>query len=162
MGKNKRTKSNDPLTTCRYIVGVDPGVNTGYAEFDRVEKTWELLTLDFWTVFERLRVRVDVFVVIENPADIRPVFERYGVRGKSQLRVAQNVGGVKREAQLLIDGLKRCDIPVAPVAPVRAQKWTAEDIRRILGISARSSEHARDAARLAHKYALVPLQTDTD
>ncbi len=145
------------LDAARYVIGVDPGVRTGVAEFDRKARAWKLYTSDFWQLYETFRAYefpADLLVVVEDPARNRPVFDR-GVTGRRRLHVAQSVGGVKREATLLIEGLRRVGVAVIPVAPVRAQKWDAAALAAAIGYTRATNEHERDAARLARMYSLI-------
>lgn len=145
------------IETAPIIIGIDPGVSTGVAEYDRRTMTWSLRTSTFWEVYEWIRghdLRDSILVIVEDPAANRPVFDR-GVAGRKAAHIAQSVGGVKREATLFVEGLQRLGVAVIARKPVRAAKWTAEDLKRITGVSARSSEHARDAARLAEMFARV-------
>lgn len=137
-------------------VGIDPGVNTGFAIWDsRLGKFNEIATLDFLSVIVRVKDlnRVtDLTVYIEDPGQVKPMFwqNKRGVNEsmiKQALKVAQNVGANKREAELLIQILRDSDMNVIPVKPVTS-KMNAETFANITGYKQRTSEHGRDAAML--------------
>jgi len=137
---------NKPL-----IIGIDAGVDTGFAVYSRkLRRLIVVSTIDFWTAYDAVRSypRKDVAVIIEAPQMNRPVFDRDSADShKKHGRLAMNVGSVKRESQLLAEGLRRDGYLVIEEKP-STQKWTAEYFKRITGWDKRCSQHARDAAKL--------------
>lgn len=147
---------NNMIHTARFVIGIDPGRSTGVAVFDRKEKRWELVTLDFWRTYQLITETYGfdaTLIVVEDPNVNRPVFD-HGVSGRRRERIAQGVGSNKSEARLLADGLERAGFVVIRMAPVRSSKWTRRELEAIVGIAGRSSQHARDACRLAFRYAI--------
>jgi hypothetical protein len=138
----------------RFRVGIDPGVQTGFAVYDQSSRRLvEAQTSDFWSVYEMVRARFsveDTEVFVECPGlHARVVFNRLGgerVAARRE-RIAGNVGSNRREATLMVEGLRRAGFRVEEVKP-RQRKWTAEEFLRRTGYENRTSEHARDAARL--------------
>jgi hypothetical protein len=148
-------------------MAVDPGEHTGFAIYDFIERRFiETQTFDHprykWVGMHRLLNYLDsvipsvyppevVHVIIEYPPAF--VYRRNASAGGSASggnRHAFNIGGVRREAELIFGKLvfeKRLPY-VDLVPPVRAAKWSAADAERFTGIK-RMSQHARDAARLA-------------
>jgi hypothetical protein len=139
----------------RYVIGIDCGVKTGLAVWDRKEKQFaEIETYDFWSAFFRIFGKADheeTLIFVEDPSKNKPVFIKKGVHGGRQaLKIAQNVGGVKRESQLMIDGLKHAGYEVKAVRPKKGSmtKLKAEAFKQITGYTGRTNEHTRDAAML--------------
>ncbi len=140
---------NKPLT-----IAVDCGLQTGLAIYDSsIKKITEFKTTDFFgaIAFIKTQPKETSKVIVEVPSDFiyaRNDFQKGAVRD----RMAISIGGVRRESQLLAEAVRRCGFLVQEVLPVRAQKWTAEQLERYLGITQRTSQHARDAIRLAFFY----------
>lgn len=144
-------------------IGIDPGVNTGFVVWDcEGQKFIELLTLDFWTAFDRMilwKRRCEeagrrLALVIENPNLNKPVFPR-GNKLPVKLSIAQRVGMNKKEADLLIKAAERMGIYVRTIKPTK-QKWNADTFRRVTGYEGRTNEHKRDAGRLVFGMRSIP------
>ena len=141
--------------------GVDPGIKTGYAEWDAVKQQFtEVKTANFWTVYNEAELPLRMFphdllttvYVIENPALNSPVFDR-GVERKDHAQtIARHVGSNQREAQLLIEGIRILGYQVIEVKPKKTSsrkgKITHEDFVRLTRYKGRTSQHARDAAMM--------------
>jgi len=135
------------------MIGIDPGVNTGFAVWNTVNKEFdELMTVDVFDCMKELQLwqgltRNSLRVYIENPNLNRPTFVRKGQSIRAMQKISQNVGSNKRDAQLLIDFCKKQGIDCQPVRPVR-KKLCHSDFVRITKYQKRVSQHARDAAML--------------
>jgi hypothetical protein len=136
------------------FIGIDPGVETGYAVWCRSRKQFtELVTLSFWTAYDRIVANepANVEIFIENP-DLLPkaLYRRTGVIEHPLMRerMAKNVGSNRREASLLIERLQALGYTVTAVRPMTARKWTAEQFARYTRHEGRTSQHVRDAGRL--------------
>ena len=131
-------------------IGIDPGVNTGFAVWDSEEKQFvEISTLDFWRAIDRVNdfwYEEDLTIVIEDPGQHRTTYARHRTQ-KGQNRINQNVGAANREATLLIERFRQLGYTVIPVKPVR-RKLTAGDFKQVTGYTGRTSEHGRDAGML--------------
>lgn len=141
-----------PLPTM--LIGIDGGTHTGVATYTDTDG-YDLRTMTFWEAYDYvcgLALFYALRVYIEHPSGNLPVFATGKVTGKARERIAQSVGGVKRESELLADGLKRHGLHVTLVVPRGRKgsrgKWTAADLLAATGYAKRSSQHARDAARL--------------
>jgi hypothetical protein len=91
-----------------------------------------------------------VQIIIEYPPAFVYQRNKRGDNAVGGYRHAFNIGGVRREAELIFGKLtfeKRLPY-VDLVPPVRQPKWSANDAERFTGIK-KMSQHARDAARLA-------------
>lgn len=144
----------------RYHIGIDGGVKTGLAVWDRETKKFDTLeTVDFWQVVDllvkycdRFYERENTVVYIEDPSQNKPVFMKKGANNRAKImKVAQNVGGVKRETELLIEGLERMLYTVKRIQP-SSSKWDSKTFKSITGYKKRCSQHARDAAKLVYGY----------
>lgn len=144
------------LVNIRYYIGIDGGTNTGFAVWDKKERRFEVIkTLDFWRVYEYINKYYPAEhtqIVIEDPSQNKPVFvRRYDPKSvRESLKIAQDVGGVKRETEKMIEGLERKEYKVQRVRPMKGSmtKLTADYFRRITKYEGSTSEHARDAAML--------------
>ncbi len=141
------------------LIGIDPGVNTGVAVKHKAGNLL-LKTTTFWGAIEGICKTKEVcdkslsesklLVVIEDPNLNRPTFAKKGVSAveiKKFGKVSQNVGMNKMMAKLLIEYCELNKIPVQTVRPKTA-KWTAEALKAYTGYVGKSSQHARDAAKL--------------
>ena len=146
----------------RYVAGLDPGVKTGFALWDREEKQFEWVeTSTFWGVFFRITEScvlnpANTHIVIE-VAHLAPFTFRQR-RGKAESfatmdRMARNVGQVTREAQLLVEGFRRLGFTVSEQKPLGKAKKADDDVKQfeqLTGWTKKTSQHARDAARLVY------------
>lgn len=141
-----------------YHIGIDPGsgANNGLAVIDEDEHVMLMRTGIRNAIVEEVRVTArtccaggDMLVVhIEDPRLIPTIYSR-NRRGMDPrgLRIAQNIGQNKAIAAAIIEDLEALGITVHRHAPSGA-KWTAETVKA-LGWTGRSSQHARDALRVA-------------
>ncbi|MGC2239140.1 MAG: hypothetical protein WA584_23495 [Pyrinomonadaceae bacterium] len=132
-------------------VGVDCGEHTAIAVYDILKKKIiQMETTDFFGAFRIFKTlpKENITVIVEVPAAFvyaRNDFQKGSVRDL----MCFHMGANRREAQLLAKGLRLWEYDVREVLPIRARKWTADQIRRELGITARTNQHIRDACRLA-------------
>jgi predicted nuclease with RNAse H fold len=158
-GDEAKTQPAPPEARKRYVVGIDPGVKTGFAVWDREGQRFDFVeTSSFWNVFFKLSERLlycpdDTLIVVE-VAHYAPVFRERKAKGENvnhAARMAQNVGQVMREAKLLAEGLRRCGYEVVEQKPLGKAKNAADDraqFERSTGWTKQTSQHARDAARI--------------
>ena len=136
----------------RFVIGIDPGVSTGIAVYCRRDKCLiKCETSDFWRVYEnvhRLSDPTDCVLYIEDASLIKYTFHSGKVDSTNYNNAtSRRVGGVQRECTLLIEGFERAGYDVVRVKP-SGQKWNAATFQAITKWQGRTSEHARDAARL--------------
>lgn len=134
-------------------IGIDAGVHNGWAVWDsRKHDFIELKTLDFWPLIDEIEKLEgsDVVVYVEDPQQNKPVFYRKGTNSKMKQKIAQNVGGNKAYAQLIIRYLQIANIKHFCVRPSKSTmtKLNADQFQRLTGYSGRCSQHARDSACL--------------
>lgn len=148
-----------------YVAAIDPGQNTGVAVMNYA--TDEIIwwgTKSFFTVQDFLlntfKHRQDVKVIVEVPPGF--LYERNeaeesedetpGVGRKIRDRKMLNIGGVKRESELLAEALRRLGFSVTEVSPVRQKKWTPAKFQLVTKSHKRANKHEMDAVRLAIHY----------
>jgi hypothetical protein len=135
----------------RVVIGIDPGTKCGIAW--RVGRSpmqvatkgvLETMALLAKIVQEHGIARTQIW--IEDARQNKPAFHRKGASPAAMLKIAQNVGAVKRDTSLLEQHCKTLGISPMMVRPTTA-KWTPAMMLAATGIT-RCSQHARDAAKL--------------
>jgi hypothetical protein len=143
------------------IVAVDPGTTTGVAIL--CEGRLATTTQDFWALMRRARAdarTVRSLYIVEAPYKTGVTHQRL-VAGQNRLgaklKIAQNAGGVQREAELLVEGLRQLDQDVLEHEPSTSKKWGDEKLRRLIGDwNGPSNEHTRDAIMMLVAYGFLP------
>jgi hypothetical protein len=147
-----------------FYIGIDPGVNVGFALWQARQAATpgrfiEVNTLTFWTTIFRLNKLVAEFgatklrVRIEDVRGNKPTFSEREGNSHVRERMSQNIGSNKRDCQLLIEYLDHKGIPNDAIVPKASRNGTAgkvgaELFNGVIGFPTRSSQHARDAAKL--------------
>ncbi|HXR84308.1 MAG TPA: hypothetical protein VN722_08370 [Hanamia sp.] len=131
----------------RYIIGVDTGVNTGIAVWDRKLKKFEIIQT---VAIHKAMEFVSVFSAKEEKCFIRVEDARkrtwFGKSGREQL---QGAGSVKRDAKVWEDFLTDLGVAFEMVAPKdNKTKLDAKKFCMITGWRETTNEHGRDAAML--------------
>jgi hypothetical protein len=141
-------------------IGIDGGTHTGFAIWVPVERRFiEIETTDFWGALDKIQAlgfnydKSLFAVVVEDPAQIKTVHIKNKTNiqvseAKKMLKIAQDVGGVKRESRLLISRLESLGYNVIAVKPSQAKNKDATAFNSVTGWTGRTSQHARDAAML--------------
>lgn len=129
------------------LIGIDPGVNTGYAEY--LPSEGKLLAVGTVKIHEamatirRAHERGESMRVLFEDARLRKWF---GTKGREAL---QGAGSVKRDCKIWDDFLRDLGVCFQMVGPQSgATKWDAARFAQVTGWTGRTSEHARDAAML--------------
>lgn len=139
------------------IIGIDPGVHTGFAawipelkSFDKIESFsfWEAIS---W--IDTYHSAHKITVIVEDPSADKTVWmgQKRDVQSiKKWSRICRNVGMNQRDGQLIIQYCRRKQIPVQTVPPSqrRLTKLDAETFKNITGYRGRTNEHGRDSAML--------------
>lgn len=142
-----------------FVIGIDPGVKTGVALWSRTQdKVLAWCEKDFFTVHDYLISifpdKTQVTVYVEHPFGGHIKTKRAaGLTGGAADVYTGNAGGNRREAQLLAESLRRLGFDVELVNPVKETKWDSKRFRLFTGSTKPTSQHERDAARLAVYYA---------
>jgi len=152
----------------KYVVAIDAGMSTGVGIYSKkTNKVLHWCTKDFHSVQEFLsntfEDKSEVKIIVEVPAaflyDRNAAEDNSGVPDDSRIKIRDrkmlNIGGVRREAQLLAAALRLQGWLVYEVLPVREKKWDMEKFRLYTGrkTSIRANAHEMDAVRLAIHYA---------
>lgn len=132
------------------ILGIDPGVKTGLAIWNKETAKLELLTIKIHQGFDMLReIKNEIgIVIIENP-NLWTHFKN-SKEAKAKL---QGAGSIKRDFKIWTDFLDDEGIPYRAVRPDKNRNALAVDekkFKQITGYTERSSEHARVAGLMAY------------
>jgi hypothetical protein len=136
-------------------IGIDCGETTGIGVYNRhTQKILGVHTTDFFGVIEFLTAydKSDMTIYVEIPPTFiysRNKFQSGAVRD----RHAVNIGGNRREAQLLAEALRREGYSVSEVPPIRKTKWNQAEYEKHLKTDIKTNQHCRDACRIAWNYA---------
>lgn len=137
--------------TAHLMVGLDPGVSTGFAIWSRRDHVLcDVATLGITAAMVRVRLMSDIgslHSVVFEDARLRTWF---GTKGKEAL---QGAGSIKRDCSIwqeFLEGLE--GVPFKPLSPqAKGAKVDAAMFARLTGWQGRTSEHARDAAMLVFR-----------
>jgi hypothetical protein len=134
------------------LIGIDPGVNTGFSLYDPKTKRLTCKTAKIHTAMKEISYWVDkfsasqVFVRVED-ARLRKWF---GKSGKERLKGA---GSITRDSKIWEDFLEDLGVEYELVPPKNnTTKLDAKTFQMITGYTGRTSEHARDSAMLVYKF----------
>lgn len=145
------------METKKFIIGIDGGINTGFAVWDTEQKKFiQISTTKFWTVFTLIEVicvvhpKDKIVIYVEDPTQNKPVWRRHGMKNHEYQKKCQSVGSVKRETTLLIEGLRIKGYEVKAIRPQKGShtKMKADAFKKLTKYEGRTSEHGRDAAML--------------
>ena len=130
------------------LIGIDTGTHTGVAIYETISKRIERLE----TLPIHKAMALVLATALENPNDTHVYFEDARLRkwfGRSGREQLQGAGSVKRDCAIWEEYLKDYKITLTPIAPKNnITKLTADYFAKVTGWTARTSEHARDAAML--------------
>lgn len=129
-------------------IGIDPGVNTGYAEWDTDAKRLACV--------ESMRIDEAMTLVLQlhHAGTLgKVVFEdarlRTGYFGPNSRAKQQGAGSVKRDCTIWEQFCKGWGIAFQAISPAaKGAKLDAARFERVTGWSERTNEHGRDAAML--------------
>lgn len=131
----------------RLAVGVDPGVNTGFAIWDIDGKALtEVASMGIVDALVRVHLMQEagsLHVVVFEDARLRTWF---GTKGREAL---QGAGSIKRDCAIWADWLAMLGCPYKAVSPQsKGAKLDAAAFARLSKWTGRTNEHSRDAAML--------------
>lgn len=131
-------------------IGIDPGVHTGFAIYERGTKRLTLRTLMIHQAFDLVRSLKPKIqeVVIENP-NLWTHFSKADQKGAASRQ--QGAGSVKRDYKAWADFLTDEGIVFRPMRPDKHRNQLATDLKTFIGITGyreKCSEHSRVAAML--------------
>ena len=129
----------------QYTVGIDPGVNTGFA----LAGSSGLVRVEAMKIhaafreIEGLKEKNALKIVVFEDARLR---KWLGTKGRE---AAQGAGSIKRDCKIWEDFLQDLGCAYKQVAPQKGStKWSADYFAKVTGWSARTNNHGRDAACL--------------
>jgi hypothetical protein len=134
-------------------IGIDTGVNTGFAVWDSEKK--EFLLVASMPIHLAL-IEVQALEMMQKQRSDKPSktkvrvedarLRKYITGGREKL---QGAGSVKRDAKIWEDFLTDYGIPYEMVAPKNNRtKLTAEAFKKLTGFEGKTNSHGRDAAML--------------
>lgn len=142
------------------VVGVDPGDVTGLAVYDLAADAGRgalvaVESLAFWTATARLHASSPavVAVVVEDPRALGLYARHRGLGREQRDRAARCVGQIDRDVNLWAELCRRLGVRCVCVPPRRRAKWNRAELAAATGWTADTSEHGRDAARIAWEWA---------
>ncbi|MBR0116454.1 MAG: hypothetical protein IJM04_04150 [Prevotella sp.] len=161
MKKLGQLESNLRRSAFDFVVGIDTGVHTGYAEWDCRKKEFVVVkTMMLHQAMFRLHERIDawrkekkVFLIrIEDARQRKWINDKYTKDGALR-NIQQGAGSVKRDARIWEDFLTDAGANFEMVAPKNnTTKLSAIAFRNLTGYAGQTSEHARDAAMMVFGY----------
>lgn len=144
-----------PARRYHYVIGIDPGVKTGYAVKDTIEGKYTEIgsdcIIEVMAKVENCKKFTDIFVRVED-ARLR----RWIPRAKTESRERgrnQGAGSIKRDCQIWEEFLTKHSIPHEFVAPKdNRTKLDSKKFKMFTGWQGETNEHGRDAGSLLLKY----------
>jgi len=135
----------------RYIIGIDPGTNTGFAVWDTADQRYYAVSsLKIHQAIEEViyyRIYAPSLLVRFEDARLRKWY------GKNSAEKQQGAGSIKRDCSIWEDFLRDNDIDFQLVAPKDIKtKMTAAAFRNLTGWKGVTNEHGRDAAMIVLGY----------
>lgn len=133
----------------KYLIGIDPGVQTGLSAWDGKK-----LVVVESTVIHRAMDKLKNWTAAGYMLLVRLEDARkrtwFGKAGREQL---QGAGSIKRDCKIWEDFLTDNKIPYELVAPKNNKtKMNADLFKKITGWTGITNEHGRDAAWLVYGY----------
>ena len=143
-------------------IGIDGGKHIGIAIYNDETSLLETKLLDFWDCIKELEGYADtgihVVIEIEAPQNNKPVFipKLAGLSKAATLKIAQDVGRVKRESELISEFAKRKGFIVNERTPnknsmTKASNDFVQNLIKSKNVNfpnSRTNEHTRDAIML--------------
>lgn len=145
----------------KVLVGIDTGVNTGFAVAIDRGHGGELEQVTCLTITKAMH-QVNELIVQHGKGSLQLIIEDarkrtwFGGADARQARsgagIREGVGSVKRDAQIWEDWCKENDINFKMIHPKNnSTKYKADTFKKITGWTGRTNEHARDAAMLVFR-----------
>ncbi len=141
-----------PIKTYKYYIGIDSGVNTGFALYCKTQgKLWFVETLQLhramFKVWRWHRAHPGaIFVRVEDA--------RQATHGRqNDIHKAQGAGSVKRDATVWEDFLTDIGVAFEMVRPKKAlTKLNSATFKHVTKFTGTTTEHGRDAGMLVYGF----------
>ena len=143
----------------KYAFGIDPGLKTGVALYNRTSKKFDLITTtNFWDAYKTVSLvhsncvtaGDELFFFVEDPNMVSHNWHlRPGQSARVSSKIGENVGKNKSHAALWIDLVKNslhCECRTT--AHSAGKRIPVEQFRRLTGWAGELDEHSKDAAAL--------------
>lgn len=134
-----------------FIIGIDPGVNTGIAVWNNSKK--QLTDVGSVMIHEAMEMVIGYNTgCFKGLVRFEDAMQRkwFGKAGREQL---QGAGSIKRDCRIWNDFLRYHHIPFEAVPPKNNKtKLSSANFNKITGWTGRTNEHGRDAAMLVVGY----------
>ena len=137
----------------KILIGIDTGVNTGFAVAVDHGNGGELEKVTCLTITQAM-AEINSLIADHGKESVKLFIEDARKRtwftgGREK---AQGVGSVKRDAQIWEDWCKEQELNYLMIHPkANSTKTTSDIFKKRTGWSGRTNEHARDAAMLVFK-----------
>lgn len=155
----KKCRIAAPAPAVLQVIGIDPGVMTGFALWDAI--AMKFVRIESMGIIQAMRtvdkVRAlhatepdQLFVMFED-ARLRKRFDKADQEEEGHRKGArrEGVGSVKRDSSIWEEFLRDRDIPFKARRPMNT-KWSADHFRRATKWEGRTNNHNRDAAVIVH------------
>ena len=130
----------------RIIIGIDPGVKTGFAIWIPCEQKFSgIETFGIVKVLSLIENSLASFEIEIRFEDARKR-KWFGDSGREKL---QGAGSIKRDSSIWQEFCEYHNVPYEAIKPAAGStKWDSEYFKKVTGWTKRTSSHARDAALL--------------
>jgi len=145
--KNNSQKSIKIIHKGDYVIGIDPGVNTGIAIWNG-KILIQVLSMTIHEALDKVHNWIGMIKLVR----LEDARKRnwFGESGREQL---QGAGSIKRDCKIWEDFLSDHKIPFELVAPRNNKtKVDAALFKKITGWKESTNEHGRDAAMLVYGF----------
>lgn len=133
------------------IIGIDPGVNTGIATYQKGALVG-LQTIEPHQIGAYLLEAKPTRVIFEDSRLISFMFTQVKSRAAA-LKMARNVGEIDGWCRVITSVCGELGIPFHGISPkAKGAKVGATEFARVTGWLAQSNQHERDAAMVAFPY----------
>ncbi len=137
----------------KILIGIDTGVNTGFAVAEDKGNGEELQKVTSISITQAMH-QVNELIAQHGKEVVQLIIEdarqrKWFTGGREK---AQGVGSVKRDAQIWEDWCTENQINYRMIHPKNnSTKYKADTFKKITGWTGRTNEHARDAAMLVFR-----------
>ena len=142
------------------IVGIDPGVITGFAVWDDATRSFkEIASLKIHEAMQKIIEMKPDLVVFEDARQRSWFGGRDAKQQKFGAGVREGAGSVKRDCTIWEEFLKDLGVKYLALAPAaKGTKWEVDKFRSVTGWVGRTSQHARDAAVLVFGMSVLQFE----
>lgn len=135
------------------VIGIDPGVKTGFARVNTAATFAELCTMDIYSAQARILVLAQLYGEYNILVAVEDCRKRKWVDPSIGPERLRGIGSVERDCSLWQEFCERHGLAFVLVAPMgintKMDKW---EFAQTLDYPFDTSNHARDAGMLARKY----------